>query len=385
MYESFAANSLRRRLSLWLCFPLLVVGLAGMARTILIVRRLESTVGQSTQNVPLQIVRGIADTTASPVITRNGHHTQGDGLLLDGIAPIAASLLLLALANVLIVSRCLRPLDRLQQLATRLDPERLEPIRFADAPLELRPVVDSIDRLMTRLSSRREADRQFTRSAAHLLRTPIAAVSVQASNLANVPPNQREERLAELQQGIQRLTSLASQLLTLANADAEVPVDRVTEVDLRRVVYEVVATLLPFAIQRDVDLGADGIDEVKVRVSEADLKVLLRNVIDNAIRYSGAGAHVDITVSRADDVAVILVIDDGPGVAGRDIDQVFERFQHGETLPVSGSGLGLPIARALAARNGGTVKLETRLPHAKGMIVRTEIPAVSDCANEPGM
>jgi signal transduction histidine kinase len=121
---------------------------------------------------------------------------------------------------------------------------------------------------------------------------------------------------------------------------------------------------------------------VKVRASEADLRILLRNVVDNAIRYSGAGAHVDITVSCIDNVAVILVIDDGHGMTAQQIDQVFERFQRDETHRGNGSGLGLPIARALARRYGGTVELETRSPRATGMIVRIEIPAIPDRENQ---
>lgn len=382
MYGRFAANSLGRRLCFWLLCTLLTVGCAGIAGTVLVARKFETSVSQSAGAAAPQNAGEVVDTARGSDIARSGNNEKGGGLPLDCVAPIAMSLLLLALANVLIVCRCLRPLDQLQHLVTSLDPERPKPLEGGDAPLELKPIVDTINGLAMRLSSRSEVDRRFTRNAAHLLRTPIAAVSVQVANLNNPPSGQHEERLAELQQGVERLTSLASQLLDLANADGEAPRDIVTNVALSRVVHDVVANLFPFAIQRDVDLGAGRIQEVKVRASEADLRILLRNVVDNAIRYSGAGAHVDITVSCIDNVAVILVIDDGHGMTAQQIDQVFERFQRDETHRGNGSGLGLPIARALARRYGGIVELETRSPRATGMIVRIEIPAIPDRENQ---
>jgi two-component system OmpR family sensor kinase len=187
--------------------------------------------------------------------------------------------------------------------------------------------------------------------------------------------------LAELQRGIERLTSLGTQLLDLANADAEGPSGMIVEVALRRIVYDVVANLFPFAVERGVDLGAGHIDEVKVHAAESDLRQLLKNVVDNAIRYSGKGAHVTVTVLRTDDHAVMEVADDGPGMAATEIDRVFERFQHSEAFHSEGSGLGLPIAKALALRYGGRITLENRSGQATGVHVRIELPALTDRAS----
>ncbi|EIM94749.1 sensor histidine kinase [Paraburkholderia hospita] len=383
MYQGFAANSLRRRLCLWLLCASVLFGLAGAAGAFLVVRGAEEQV-ELAQNAAPQATKHVAVTQAGTAVPGGEHRIETGELGLRGIAPIVMSLLLLSLANALIVWRCLRPLDRLRSLAASIDLERPRPTRFADAPWELRPVVDAIDQLATRLLATGEAQRLFTRNAAHVLRTPIAAIRVQVANLNNGPVGQREERLAELQQGAERLALLASQLLDLANADGEAPGGVIVEVALRRIVYDVVAHLFPFAVERDVDLGAGRIQEVKVRASEADLRKLLDNIVDNAIRYSGAGAHVDVTVSRIDDLAVIEVTDDGPGMADWEIDQVFERFQRSEANQSPGSGLGLPIAKALVERYGGRITLNTRSLWTTGVIVRIELPALPNRASATG-
>ena len=169
--------------------------------------------------------------------------------------PVAASVMLLSTASALIVWRCLRPLDALRSFATSFDPERPAPMQFEDAPLEFGSVIDLINQLVTRLVEGREAERRLTRNAGPLLRTPIAAQRVQAADLGNGPVTQRDERPAELQQGVDRLASPGSQLLVLPNAEEAAFGDMVTEVALRRAVYDVVASLFPFAVKRDIDLG----------------------------------------------------------------------------------------------------------------------------------
>ncbi|TCG05978.1 hypothetical protein BZM27_29710 [Paraburkholderia steynii] len=376
MYAGFAANSIRRRLCVSIFGALLMFGLAGMAGSFLVVRGATDRI-EAGQNAALQVTKQVSAGEVGKGAARTGRGLDPDELALRGIIPIAAAMMLLSIAAALIVWRCLRPLDQLRSFANSIDPECPSPAPFDDAPVEFRSVIDTINQLATRLVAGREAEKRLTRNAAHVLRTPIAAIRVQAANLSNGPVTQREERLAELQHGVERLASLGNQLVALANADEAVSDDMVAEVALRRVVYDVVAGLFPLAVERGIDLGAGHIDDVKVRAAEPDLRQLLNNVVDNAIRHSGNGAHVTVTVSRMADRAVIEVIDDGPGMAGREIDRAFERFERGEAAGGQGSGLGLAIARALALRYGGSVALEVRSVPATGVSVRIELPALT--------
>jgi two-component system OmpR family sensor kinase len=261
---------------------MLVFGLSGTAGTYLVVRGATNRI-ESAHDAALQVAKQATAAKAGTSVAGTGREPDADELALRGIVPVALSIVLLSIASALIVWRGLRPLDALRSFATSIDPENPTPAQYEDAPSEFGCVIDLINQLVKRLVEVREAEKRLTRNTAHALRTPIAALCVQAANLGNGPETQRGERLAELQQGVNRLASLGSQLVTLANAEEVASGDMITEVALRRVVYDVVAALFPFAVERDIDLGAGHIDDVKVRAAEPDLRQLLMNVVDNAI------------------------------------------------------------------------------------------------------
>ncbi|WP_395062633.1 sensor histidine kinase [Paraburkholderia silvatlantica] len=302
------------------------------------------------------------------------------------LLPVLALLPLLALTIAVTVRVSLRPLERVGRRAAKVDLHDLKPLEVGQAPVELRPFVESINRMIERLSVLVNAERMFIADAAHELRSPISAMQLQIDNLRNAPPEQYPERFEELRRGIVRTGALVSQLLGLARAEIGSTQRVLAPVPLAQVVTDVLADLLPLADARGVDLGVTRLDDVTVRATETDMRVLVRNLVDNAIRYSHAGANVDVAVRREDEGVVVDVTDNGPGIAEADLPRVFDRFFRAGVLrgdprgdprgdhDAHGSGLGLAIAQAVAHSYRGCVTLANRRDGQSGIVARIELP-----------
>jgi two-component system OmpR family sensor kinase len=295
------------------------------------------------------------------------------------LLPVLALLPLLVLTIAVTVRVSLRPLERVGRRAAKVDLHDLKPLEVEQAPVELRPFVESINRMIERLSVLVNAERKFIADAAHELRSPISAMQLQIDNLRNAPTGQYAERFEELRRGIVRTGSLVSQLLGLARAEIGSAQRVLTDVALPQLVTEVLADLLPLADARGVDLGVERLDDATVRATETDLRVLVRNLVDNAIRYSSGGncghegARVDVAVRREEERVVIEVTDNGPGIAEADLPRVFDRFFRAGGHDAQGSGLGLAIAQALAQSYRGEVTLANRRDGQTGIVARIEL------------
>jgi signal transduction histidine kinase len=272
--------------------------------------------------------------------------------------PLLALIPLLALLSAWVVQRALRPL---RQMAQNVDARResdLQPLPETDVPQEVLPFVRSINRLLQRLHAAMEQQRRFVADAAHELRTPIAVLSMQVDNLA---PLQREaeahERLDALRQGLRRARAVVEQLLSLARSQGEQSLHW-QQIDPVQVVREVIADLLPLAESRVIDLGLDRADTAQARTDPAQLYTLLRNAVDNALRYTPMGGRVDLRVLAARGDLVIEVQDSGPGIPSDQLARVFEPFVRLPGAEGEGSGLGLSIIRQIAQRLRGSVALE---------------------------
>jgi len=272
--------------------------------------------------------------------------------------PLLALIPLLALLSAWVVQRALRPL---RQMAQNVDARResdLQPLPETDVPQEVLPFVRSINRLLQRLHAAMEQQRRFVADAAHELRTPIAVLSMQVDNLA---PLQREaeahERLDALRQGLRRARAVVEQLLSLARSQGEQSLHW-QQIDPVQVVREVIADLLPLAESRGIDLGLDRADTAQARTDPAQLYTLLRNAVDNALRYTPMGGRVDLRVLAAEDALVIEVQDSGPGIPSDQLARVLEPFVRLPGAEGEGSGLGLSIIRQIAQRLRGSVALE---------------------------
>ncbi|MEO8848156.1 MAG: ATP-binding protein [Casimicrobiaceae bacterium] len=266
---------------------------------------------------------------------------------------------LLALFIWFAIERALAPLARLAGAVGKRSAAELAPLDERGWPQEVAPLVGALNDLLAKLKAALRAQRAFVADAAHELRTPLAALHLQAqlAERATVDAD-RDAALLAMKGGIDRATRLASQLLALAREEhAELDGAR-TPVDLGELARDVARELAPIATAKDVDLGVTDAPPLCVEADAPALFTLLSNLIDNAIRYTPAGGRVDVGVALRDGVPAIAVRDSGPGIAQDEREHVFGRFARGTQATAPGSGLGLAIVRRIAQRHGASVTFE---------------------------
>lgn len=291
------------------------------------------------------------------------------GSALRSIVPFAVLFPCLLLLNAAVIGHSLRPVAQLARRLDASDYDHLAELPPAGVPAELLPFIASINRLLGRLATMIEQQRRFVAAAAHELRSPITALSVQAENLAHpeLPPESRA-RLAALHTGIRRTGHLLEQLLALARYETPgTPQAQIAALD--RVARAVVAELLPAARSRAIDLGFERIEPIAVRVDATALAVLIRNLVDNALRYTPNGGRVDLHI-YAGAHAVFCIEDTGPGIAEPDIARVFEPFYRGQRSTGEGTGLGLSIVERIATGASGSVAIENIAAPGSGLRVK---------------
>ncbi|GAA4338786.1 sensor histidine kinase [Variovorax defluvii] len=285
--------------------------------------------------------------------------------------PLVAALPLLMLAVWWATRRGLRPMRRLGRSLRGRGPDALDRVQVGDAPAEMVPMIDALNALFERIENLLSAERRFTADAAHELRTPIAAIRTHAQVAMNEADDGRRRRaLQGMLDGCDRAARLIEQMLMLARLEADsMPQEKA--VDLRAVAQGVLAELAPRAIGRRQVLALDAEGPCVVRGDETLLAVLLRNLVDNALRYSPPGARVDVRVACGDAGPGLVVEDEGPGLAEADMARLGERFFRALGTEESGSGLGLSIVRRIAAVHRMTVDIG-RSSSLGGLAVRVQ-------------
>lgn len=262
----------------------------------------------------------------------------------------------------LVVGRLFQGLEGLAQEMGERDATDHTVVDIRAAPREVLPMVISFNQILTRLREVMTRQRNFLSDAAHELRTPLAALSIQIGNLARAGPNELEfnTRMGELQEGARRVSALTAQLLTIARYDS-VDAERANEeVSLDELAKEVVSALLPLADEQMIDLGFSELQPVIINSSAVDIRTMLEILVANAVRYSPAGSEVDVSLSRDEQGICLTVLDDGPGVPEAALPRLTERFYRGTNPQTEGTGLGLAIAKAIAERRGIALHLSNR-------------------------
>lgn len=280
--------------------------------------------------------------------------------------PILLSIPLTWLVLVLVTKVAFRPLERAAREVAKRESVDMRPIDTVSVPPEVRPLVAAINDLLARVERALQQQKDFIGEAAHALRTPIAALTLQIDNLRTVATDPRlVERLNELKDGARRTSALAQQLLVLARVDARQ--DRtIAAASLDAVVTQVIADLAPKASNRQIDLGFRLCEHAEIQMSPHDLRLLADILIDNAIRHTPAGGVVDVSVASDACGAFLSVSDTGPGIPDELIPRVFERFFRANTADEEGSGLGLAIAASIARKYGVVLELRNR-PDRSGL------------------
>ena len=253
----------------------------------------------------------------------------------------------------------LRPLDRLASEVAARTPENLAPVSADDVPTEARPLVSSINRLFRRVQQALENERRFTADAAHELRTPLAALKVQ-TQVARLSPNapMREKALHQIESGVDRAGHLLEQLLRLARLDPVQQLDRPAPVALDVLAHEVlheVQAAHPGA-RREIVAAMPAAGAMVSGEAEL-LRIALRNLLDNALRYTHAGDTVRIAVEPHGNAVDVVLHDSGGGVPEDVLAKLGERFYRGRDHTVQGSGLGLAIVMRIAELHGARLRL----------------------------
>jgi two-component system OmpR family sensor kinase/two-component system sensor histidine kinase QseC len=256
------------------------------------------------------------------------------------------------------VGRGLLPLRRLTTDIQRRDARSLTPLADDDLPSELEPLVAELNRLLARLRESFARQRDFIADAAHELRSPLTALRLQFQLLDRAPDQAAAaEAQGRLGEAIERAIHLAEQLLALARSDPQELDGAVEPVDLAAVAAEGIADSHVLAAARRIDLGLDSRAPVPVRADRESLRILVRNLVDNAVRYTPAGGAVEVRCSSSAAGALLEVLDNGPGIPPAERGRVFDRFYRRAALQESGTGLGLAIVKAIAERHGAQVTL----------------------------
>jgi two-component system, OmpR family, sensor histidine kinase QseC len=267
---------------------------------------------------------------------------------------------LLALLIWVSIGRGLQPLVQLSAAIATRDANKLEPIRLEQVPAEAQALTDALNQLLQRLAHSIDKERSFTADAAHELRTPLAAIKVQAEvALAAQDEASRHHAIGQVIAGVNRTTHLARQLLLLARLDHLEPAAR-QAVDLCRLTLEGVAQRAGDAARKGIefDLSAQpAASRCMLQGDPAMLAILLDNLLDNAIKYGRAGGRIAVSLQPQDGALALQVADDGEGVASEERARLQDRFFRVPGHDVAGSGLGLSIVEKIAAVHGASVTI----------------------------
>ncbi|MBB3261758.1 signal transduction histidine kinase [Paraburkholderia bannensis] len=288
--------------------------------------------------------------------------------------PVLSLVPLLALFLWFGIGYGLRPLRDIAANLKRRDVDNMQTIDTTAIPGEVKPLVDSLNDLLLRLDNAFTAQRHFIADAAHELRTPIMGLALQ-TDLLPTAPNEEERDLitAQIRTGTARLAHLAEQLLTLARLGPDSTPPAMSDLDLTSLARSVVGERARLAQANEIDLGLVAGSAVHVRGNEDALRILLNNLVDNAIRYAGPHTRVDVVTRREDAAPVLMVCDTGPGIAAEDRERVWERFYRGAGHAATGSGLGLSIVRRIAEQHQAAFALDSGLD-GRGLTVRLRFP-----------
>ncbi len=288
----------------------------------------------------------------------------------NALYPLLLAIPLLAAMIWLGVGRGLSPLKKVANQVGQRTPSHLYPIETKQVPSEIKIFVDELNMMLGRLREAFDKERQFTANASHEIRTPLASLKTHAQvALRSKDDSQREERLHQIIRGVDRVTHLVEQLLTLARLDYEAQEQKFERVDLVSLTREVLADIAPMAVTKDIDLSFSEAGRAEATGNPVGLAVLIRNLVDNAIRYTSPGGTVEVEVTSDKNGAALLVTDNGPGIPPPERQLVFDRFYRGGATDSLGCGLGLSIVARIVRLHGAEISLADA-PSGSGLRVR---------------
>jgi two-component system OmpR family sensor kinase len=303
---------------------------------------------------------------------------QAVELALRTLTPFVLLMPMLVLFIWFAVGHSLEPFRRVTTLVKSRKVTALDPLPAGNLPGEVQPLVGALNELLQRLGAALERERGFLADAAHELRTPLTALHLQMGTLARASNEaERTDAMEKLSAGVQRAIRLVEQLLSLARQEPRADVVR-KRIRFDELARDVVAEMMPLADARKIDLGISASQPSYVLGESEALRTLVRNLVDNAVRYTPVGGTVDLSVLDSDAPgtshgAVLRVVDTGPGIAPEERQRVFDRFYRPPGSSPPGSGLGMAIVKTIADAHGATIALSSD-PNTHGLTVTVSFP-----------
>lgn len=316
---------------------------------------------------------GIRTVLAERYDTRNelGHRIAQDDLYIMLLTFPLSGLLIW-----IIIGRGLDSLDRVAQEVANRAPTHLEPVDLQEVPEEIKPVIDELNKLFYRLQEGFEREKRFAADAAHELRTPLAALKAQAQVALNTDSvDEKNLALHKLIASVNRSTHIVQQLLTMSKLVPEATnLHEGDAANLVKITREILAMLAPSALEKKIELEFDHDPQTPtISGNQTALGILVRNLVDNAIRYCKENGKVSVRIFKKQAALILEVQDNGPGIPLELQARVFERFFRVLGNKSPGSGLGLAIVRQICDLHGATVELKSP-DEGTGLIIRVSFP-----------
>lgn len=292
----------------------------------------------------------------------------------QSVLPLLIALPLMILLTVWITYRAMRPVKTLSASLGQRHSDDLSPLDGEGVPSEIQGFVTAINQLLQRTGENIRRQQRFIADAAHELRSPLTALSLQAERLTKLPQSdEAREQTGLILQSIQRNRHLLEQLLTHARAQGSETQRNLTDISLQAQFRRVLQELMPLALNKQQDIGVAVENDLRIRADDTEIYTLIKTFTDNAIRYTPAGGRIDIGFSETPTTLTIWVEDDGPGIPAAERSRVTDAFYRILGTEQQGTGLGLSIADAIAKRYGGKLILADSRNFAHGLLIQAEL------------
>ena len=292
----------------------------------------------------------------------------------QSVLPLLIALPLMILLTVWITYRAMRPVKTLSASLGKRRSDDLSPLDGEDVPSEIQGFVTAINQLLQRTGENIRRQQRFIADAAHELRSPLTALSLQAERLTKLPQSdEAREQTGLILQSIQRNRHLLEQLLTHARAQGSETQRNLIDISLQAQFRRVLQELMPLALNKQQDIGVAVENDLRIRADDTEIYTLIKTFTDNAIRYTPAGGRIDIGFSETPTTLTIWVEDDGPGIPAAERSRVTDAFYRILGTEQQGTGLGLSIADAIAKRYGGKLILADSRNFAHGLLIQAEL------------
>ena len=292
----------------------------------------------------------------------------------QSVLPLLIALPLMILLTVWITYRAMRPVKTLSASLGQRRSDDLSPLDGEGVPSEIQGFVTAINQLLQRTGENIRRQQRFIADAAHELRSPLTALSLQAERLTKLPQSdEAREQTGLILQSIQRNRHLLEQLLTHARAQGSETQRNLTDISLQAQFRRVLQELMPLALNKQQDIGVAVENDLRIRADDTEIYTLIKTLTDNAIRYTPVGGRIDIGFSETPTTLTIWVEDDGPGIPAAERSRVTDAFYRILGTEQQGTGLGLSIADAIAKRYGGKLILADSRNFAHGLLIQAEL------------